>query len=320
MGEVSSGFGSRTKGDMSIKPKVAIITVYYNRRDHVIESVQSLLNQTYDNLEVVIVDDCSTDDTYALLQETVADSTRVNLKQNEYNKGFTQTLIDTIIDIDAEYIAIHGAGDISLPTRVEEQVNYLDKNLYVGVVTTDITNLKKPKFHKTEITLQDLLKKNRITHGAVMFRKKVYDQVGGYRSFFTTRQDKDLWFRMSLVTKIHFLNKKLYNLVEIESSVSKSAAASGLPTLISAFAVELVKERIVNNIDSLDKFGDKSALFFNPKVAKPLLRRNFIQNLLRGNKQQTNHWLGLLIKVNQNSLGNSFYKIINFILNGKKNF
>lgn len=261
---------------MSIKPKVAIITVYYNRRDHVVESVKSLLNQTYDNLEVVIVDDCSTDDTFNLIKETVADSTRVNLKRNEHNKGFTQTLIDTIKSIDAKYIAIHGAGDISLPTRVEEQVNHLDKNLDVGVVTTDITNLKKPKFHKTEITLQDLLKKNRITHGAVMFRKKVHDQVGGYRSFFTTRQDKDLWFRMSLVTKISFLNKKLYELIVVNKSVSKKSSSNKIPTYLSVFAKQLILERIKNKRDILDTYGSNAGLLFKYKNSNRL----FIKLLL----------------------------------------
>lgn len=289
---------------MSIKPKVAIVTVYYNRRDHVVESVKSLLNQTYDNLEIIIIDDCSTDDTFVLLQETVAGSgsKRVKLKRNEHNKGFTQTLIDTIKDIDAEYIAIHGAGDISLPTRVEEQVKHLENNIDVGVVTTDITNLTKPKFHKTEITLKDLLKKNRITHGAVMFRKDSYEEVGGYRNFFKTRQDKDLWFRMTLITKINYINKKLYEPVEIKQSVSKGSTSNMLPTYLSVFAKQLIKERIRSGQDVLDKFGNNGSLFFKTKKSNILFLKLFTAELKSLNFKRAYSYLRFLVLNNINEI------------------
>lgn len=318
MGKVSGRFGSRTESHMIIKPKVAVITLYYNRRDHVIESINSLLNQTYDNLEIIIVDDRSKDDTFEIIKKTVNNSPRVKYSQNEKNKGFTQTLIDTINETDAEYIAIHGAGDISLPTRIEEQVKYLENNDEVGVVTTDITNSKKPKFHKTEITLDDLLKKNRITHGAVMFRKKSYDQVGGYREFFTTRQDKDLWFRMSLITKVHFLNKKLYELVEIKKSVSQTASLTGMPTLISGFAKHLILERLDTGTDSLDKFGARGALYYNPSTANPLFYKNLKINILQKNLNNAISYLNILIKINTNKILILGYKIFRKILTYSK--
>lgn len=285
---------------MSIKPKVAIITVYYNRRDHVVESVKSLLNQTYVNLEVVIVDDCSTDDTFDLIKETVADSTRVNLKRNEHNKGFTQTLIDTIKDVDAKYIAIHGAGDISLPTRVEEQVNHLEKNLDVGVVTTDITNLKKPKFHKTEITLQDLLKKNRITHGAVMFRRKIYDQVGGYRSFFTTRQDIDLWYRMIFYAKANYINKKLYSLIKIKNTVSQNPSKIAETSLMSGYVKHLMYERLKFGRDSLETNKVISCLSFDPRETNPYVRRIIFNKIKSMNFNNTDIYIDFYLRNNKN--------------------
>ncbi|SMC69870.1 glycosyltransferase family 2 protein [Moheibacter sediminis] len=314
MGEISDRFGSRTKSDMIMKPKVAVITLYYNRRDHVVDSINSLLNQTYENLEIIIVDDCSKDDTYEIIQKTVTNSSRVKCLKNEHNKGFTQTLIDTINNTEAEYIAIHGAGDISLPTRIEEQVKHLENNLQVGVVTTDITNSKKSKFHKTEITLDDLLQKNRITHGAVMFRKKPYDEVGGYRTFFTTRQDKDLWFRMSLITKIHFLNKKLYELVEIKKSVSQTASLTGMPTLISGFAKFLILERIKTGTDSLDLFGASGALYYNPSTANTLFYKNLRINILQKNINNVISYLNILIKINTNRFLIAAYKIFRKLL------
>lgn len=285
---------------MNTKPKVALITVYHNRRNHVVNSIKSLLEQTYDNLEIIIVDDYSTDDTFEILEATINNSSRVKLLRNKINKGFTQTLIDTIKTLDTDYIAIHGAGDISLASRIEEQVNYLINNPNVGMVTVDITNTNKPKFHKTEITLKDLLKKNRITHGAVLFKKDVYYQVGGYRSFFTTRQDKDLWFRMSLITQIHFLNRKLYKIIKINNSVSSQSSYSVIPTYLSEFSRQLIKERIKYKTDSLDLIGPNSGLLFNPNKANKLFGKLLFRQLISFRFKNSKRYLMYIIKNNAN--------------------
>lgn len=255
---------------MKKSPTVNVISIYFNRENNVMESIQSLLDQTYENLEITIVDDYSRDNTFDRLTEAVGKDSRVKLLRNRTNKGFTKTLIDTIHSSTSKYIAIHGAGDISLSSRIKEQVEYLEENQDVGVLTTDITNIRKPKFNKKEITLNDLLLQNRITHGSVMFRKDIYERVGGYRDFFTSRQDKDLWFRMSLETSIHFLNKKLYTLTTIQNSVSKKSNSSPLPTLLSSFAIHLIKERIRTGEDSLDSYGAQSGLLFKPAKSNAL--------------------------------------------------
>ncbi len=297
-----------------ILPKVAVISIYYNREGHIYDSVRSLFTQTYNNLEIHVVDDCSSDATFLKLKEIESEDTRINLSRNAKNKGFTRTLIDTIASIDAQYIAIHGAGDISLPTRIQEQVKYLELNSQVGVLTTDITNIKKPKFHKTEITLDDLLKKNRITHGTVMFRKEAYLVVGGYREFFSSRQDKDLWFRMSLITKIHFLPLKLYELVDIQKSVSQTAYISGIPILMSSYTIHLIKERIKNGKDSLDSHGDKGVLLFNPSLANGLLYENIILNIIYYKMNKVEGYVNVLIKINKNIFLIFFFKIIKYLL------
>ena len=291
-------------------PKAAIITVYYNREDHIKDSINSLVSQTYPNLDIIVIDDCSTDNTYEKLKKFDGIDPRIKIYRNQNNKGFTQTLIDTIDGLKVKYVAIHGAGDISMPTRVEEQVNYLEANQNVGVVSVDIANMEKRSFNEKEITLKHLLKKNRIKHGSVMFQIEAYHTAGGYRSYFTTRQDKDLWYRMSLVTKIHFYPKKLYRLVDIEKSVSKTASYSGIPTALSEFSKSLIMERISTGTDALEKYGEKGALLFNPTMANGIYLKNYLLSVYKKNNSVAQNWLNILIKINRNAI---FFKIMKLL-------
>ncbi|MFV0221280.1 glycosyltransferase [Empedobacter falsenii] len=263
--------------------KVTIISVFYNREGTVRESIQSLVKQSYSNLEIILIDDNSKDNTLQILKEFENEFDNVRVIHNNPNKGFTNSLISTISDLDSKYIAIHGSGDISLPDRVSTQVKFLENNPEVGVVTVGVTNRDVNNvFDKTnEITLQDLLKKNMINHGAVMFRKDKYDEAGGYRSIFRTRQDKDLWFRMSFVCKIYFIPEKLYTWVKQEESVSKNSFINPEPFLLSEYAKHLCLERIKNGYDSYEKNPTLSQLIFDPKICLPYFYKNLYYNLYK---------------------------------------
>lgn len=294
---------------------VAIISIFYNRENNVIDSVNSLLSQTYRNLKIILVDDCSSDNTYQMLMSFIGKDERLIIFRNDENKGFTKTLIDVINSLRIYYVAIHGAGDISLPTRVEEQVEYLKSNREVGLVCVDIANFERPKFHQKEIILKHLLKKNRITHGAVMFRLEDYKKAGGYRSFFETRQDKDLWFRMCLVSKIHFLDRKLYKLVSIKKSVSNTASQSGLPTLLSEFSAFLILQKVNRNIDLFELYGEKSMLFFNPAKANKKFYMNIFKSIISKNYSSAKNYLDKLYQINLNPIHKGFLKLMKFIFN-----
>jgi glycosyltransferase involved in cell wall biosynthesis len=295
-------------------PKVAILSVFYNRENFVWDSVTSLLVQTYQNLEIILVDDNSKDNTFQLIKNLTIGDDRVRCIRNSINKGFTQTLIDTIQDLDAEYIAIHGSGDISIESRISVQVEYLLNNPNVGVVTTDLVNSTAIVYDGTRITTTDLLEKNRITHGAVMFRMECYRLVGGYRSFFHTRQDKDLWFRMSLITDIHFIPKKLYKLVPMGDSVSQNGSNTGLQTLLSSFASFLISERIRFGYDSLDKYGPHSALYFNPAISNKLFWRNARKSLFSRKWNAVVSYLEIMRKINVNGFLLAILSLLIFFL------
>ena len=283
--------------------KTCVISIFHNRATTAEISVKSLLNQSLKDLKIILVDDNSTDNTLSVLKEVSKNYGNVTIIENKINLGFTNSLISAIERVkDYDYIAIHGAGDISHEDRLFVQSNFLEKNKDVGVVAVGVENRPVNNISKKEkeITTDDLLKRNCINHGTAMFRISDYAKVGGYRAFFTQRQDKDLWYRMSLVTRIYFLPNILYSWTPQLNSVSSETNKTLVPSLLSEFATFLIKQRIKLGEDSLDIYGDKAALEFIPSSANYIFIRDFRYNFLRGRFEKAKFQLNSLKKINSN--------------------
>jgi len=249
-------------------PKVTVVSPYYNREDYVLESVQSLLDQTYDNLEIIIVNDGSKDSTLQKLQ--TFNDPRLKIVDQE-NQGLVRTLRKAIDQATGEYIAIHGSGDISYPERIKKQANFLANNDHVGVIGCHVVDDNKTVSNtytlKTENGLNftnRLLIDNMFTHGEVMFRKDIYKKVGGYRSFFTYSQDHDLWLRMSEYCDYHVVEEVLYRRFRLETGVSQNTQKLLLQTYLSKFAIECMSQKIKTGKDPLETIGPQSVFLRQP--------------------------------------------------------
>lgn len=250
------------KGDPKRYPLVSIISCFYNRAGYIEKSVNSLLAQTYQNIEIILVDDGSKDDTLSKL--SVYTDERINIISHP-NKGFVRALRDAIAIANGDIIAIHGSGDISLPTRIEEQVNALIDDPNIGVVGCYVRNFDiirdkwevlRPRIDKNQ--LATVIKHNPFTHGEVMFRRTCYEQVGGYRDFFKFAQDRDLWLRMASITRFFVVPEVLYQRDTIEGSVTKNPAKSREQVYLSEFAVYCAVVRKAKGYDPLDIEGESA--------------------------------------------------------------
>jgi glycosyltransferase involved in cell wall biosynthesis len=198
-------------------PLVSIISGFYNRKDFVERTLLSLINQSYKNLELIVFDDCSTDETYERIQ-TFKDK-RIIAYKHPSNIGFTKGLINAINNVSkGQFIAIQGSGDTSEPLRIEKQVEVLLDNKKVGVVggyydnIVEHSKIVRPRFPKADNTTFDSLRKGNVfTHGEVMFRRSLYENVGGYRPEFQYCQDYDLWLRMIKHCQFLTVKEKIYN-------------------------------------------------------------------------------------------------------------
>lgn len=115
-------------------PKVSVLIPCYNVELYVEEAVRSIMNQTYSNLEILVIDDGSTDKTAEILQKLAQIDSRIKYIKNETNLRLIATLNKGIELCTGKYIARMDADDISLPTRIEKQVQFLEKNPQIGIV------------------------------------------------------------------------------------------------------------------------------------------------------------------------------------------
>lgn len=186
-------------------PKVSVIMGIYNtnNREMVKEAIDSILNQTFKDFEFIICDDGSTDNTYEVVKELIQDDDRCVLIRNEFNQGLAQTLNNCLAISKGEYIARMDADDISIETRLEDEVNFLDNHSDYVLVggncklfdNQGVYGIKK-LVEKPQRT--DLLFGPPFIHPSIMIRKKTLNNLHGYRACKETlrAEDYDLWMRL----------------------------------------------------------------------------------------------------------------------------
>lgn len=207
------------------QPCVSICIPTYNAERTVMSTLQSILNQTYHNLEILVVDNASTDNTVSLLGQ-ITDS-RVAIHRNERNIGAEANFSQCIELASGEYIAIFHADDLYLPNMVEKQVRVLIDNPSVGAVFTLASFINdrdevigqrilpaklrgKRVFHYPEIFSNILENGNFLMTPSCMVRSKLYKELAPFDGQrFGTSADLDMWLRILGKGPIVVLDEKL---------------------------------------------------------------------------------------------------------------
>lgn len=246
-------------------PKISVISAWYNRPHDIEASLFSILDQEGVNFEYIVVDDASTDQKTIEQLEAASDHPRMILQRNDRNLGFTRSIIRAASYARGEYVAVHDAGDLSLPGRLLKQQTFLDQNPEFVMVGTGVEDFDVETGRRSHFTTQT---KNRLrgvdgriySHGEVMFRANAYKAVGGYRSLFYFSQDTDLWRRLSERGQLGHLDEVLYERrifadgVRGDKTKRVSQAVFGNLGMISAEA------RKAGHPDPVEKYGALSLL------------------------------------------------------------
>ena len=187
---------------MTKKPLVSIIIGAYNCAESLSISIKSILEQKYTNWELIICDDCSTDNTYEVACKYANLYKRITVIRNSENMKLAYTLNQCLSVVSGKYVARMDADDVCLPDRLTKQVQILEKHPEYAVVGGGIIpynehSEKKPRIPKEIPQVKDLIKDVPFYHPTIMMRKSVYDDLGGYtvEKRTTKGQDMDLWFR-----------------------------------------------------------------------------------------------------------------------------
>ena len=183
--------------------KISILMGIYNCEKTLDIAINSIINQTYENWELIMCDDGSSDQTYLIAQKYAEKyPNKIVVLKNEKNIRLAATLNKCAQYATGKYIARMDADDISVENRLEKQVYFLEEHLEYDLVGTYMKAFDdagerniipiKAKPQKT-----DLPKFNPFHHATIMMKKSTFDTLGGYHvSKLTTRaEDVDLWFR-----------------------------------------------------------------------------------------------------------------------------
>jgi glycosyltransferase involved in cell wall biosynthesis len=216
---------------MALSPLVSVVMSVYNGADKLVETIDSILEQKGVELEFIIVDDGSTDDSYRILEEYSATDSRVRIISQE-NRGLTRSLTIGCAAAGGELIARQDAGDASLPGRLATQAEILRKqpdvvmvscgSRFLGPDGETLYEVRQSQQSAAEglhqLSLDGI--KGPSHHGSTMFRKRDYDAVGGYRQHFEVAQDLDLWTRLVERGRHLALQNVLYQASVCSSSIS----------------------------------------------------------------------------------------------------
>lgn len=184
-------------------PKVSIIMGIYNCEDTLPESIESIINQTYDNWELIMCDDCSEDSTYEIADKySKLYPQKIKLIKNEKNLTLGPTLNRCLKYADGDYIARHDGDDLYVKDKLQKQVIFLEENKNIDLVGTgmkmfDGNGFYGERFPKQEPRGLDLMKGTTFAHATIMARRNVYKELKGYSEAADRRgvEDYDLWFR-----------------------------------------------------------------------------------------------------------------------------
>lgn len=184
---------------------VTVLIPVYNGAKYLREAIESILNQTYSNFELLIINDGSTDHSEEIILSY--SDPRIRYLSNSINQGLINTLNLGLRSAKGKYIARMDQDDISLPNRIEKQVDFLENNSEIGLVGTAFQIIGDEKYH-AYYSDHDHIKLafnfyNAIAHPTVMFRSEICKEYSlFYRREYIHAEDYKLWTDFILKTKV----------------------------------------------------------------------------------------------------------------------
>ncbi len=242
-------------------PKVSIVMSVYNGEDHLREALESILNQSFKDFEFIIIDDSSSDNSWAIITEYAELDQRIRLFKNENNIGLTKSLNKGLTLTQGKYIARQDADDISLPNRLQLQVDFLDAHPEVGALGSAIEfiddqgsvsrQLEVPTDHETLQAV--LLVNNCLWHSSMTIAAKQIQQIGGYDEQFVYAQDYDLWWRIGRHSRLATLSDILLQYrLDNSSAITKLKRKQQLE-FAQIISFRAIQESLPETALSLDK-------------------------------------------------------------------
>ncbi|WP_419869063.1 glycosyltransferase family 2 protein [Chryseobacterium sp. CT-SW4] len=208
-------------------PKLSIIIANYNNGQYFQDCYDSLVKQTSDDWEAIIIDDGSTDDSVEVIKKIIAGNPHFRFFENENNMGYQKTLIRGIEISETPIFCRLDPDDLLREDAVEKSLEYHEKYPEVGLVYSNMyfcdNDLKVYDTHKakqiTELNYDYYNFHGEITQLAT-FKRSIYNLTSGIDSFIKRAEDKDIYMKMCEIAPVKHLDEELYYYRRIQGSLS----------------------------------------------------------------------------------------------------
>jgi glycosyltransferase involved in cell wall biosynthesis len=265
-------------------PRVSVVIPAYNHEKYVAEAIQSVLDQTFKDFEIVIVDDGSTDETVSEIRKFI--DSRIRLFCFENNKGATVAMNKLISEAKGEYISVLSSDDVYMPDKLEKQVLFLDMNKEYGAVFSyaqiideegkEFTNndhfyfniFKQPNRNRYALLNHFFHEGNCLCHPSMLIRKECYDNVGLYRRYLAQIPDLDFYIRLCSKYNVFILPENLIKFRIRNAEVNASGDRAETKIRSSSEYYLMLKEflNIKNAADYLMIFPEASKYYVNGEI------------------------------------------------------
>ena len=221
-------------------PKVSVIIPTHNRAELLGKAVQSILDQTFTDFELLVCDDASTDNTPELIKRF--EDKRILYTRYETNRGVIEVRNNAITNSKGKYIEFLDDDDEWIPTKLEKQVALLDRSpdklgvVYTGASSTDmelgrIIKVFTPRYRGN--ILKDLLKGNFLNTSTIVLRKLCFEKLGLFDPRFGYAEDFDMWIRIAEVFDYDYIKESLvkHRVNRVSLSTNYGSVTRGLENL-----------------------------------------------------------------------------------------
>ena len=215
-----------------MQPKISVLMPVYNAGLYLDEAINSILNQTFESFEFIIIDDGSTDNSIDVLERYAKNDPRVKIIKRG-NRGISETRNELIGYAQAKYIAWMDADDVSMPERLASQYSYLSQ--HTGVVAIGVSTLLidpdgenlcdwiSPKTHEEIDATHMSGRGGAIVFPSSMMTKDAVSSVGGFSNTLVAAEDLDLFLKLAEIGRLVNIAPLLFHYRQHEKSISHMA-------------------------------------------------------------------------------------------------
>jgi len=272
-------------------PVISVIMPVYNAKEFLSEAINSILDQTFSNLEFIIIDDYSSDGSSEIINKFANQDDRIVSIKNNINLGVTKSLNKGINLSRGKYIARMDADDISFPDRFSIQIEYLESHPETGVLGTGLFYINESGQitgrsimpNSTDLIRWLLLFDSCLIHPSVLIRSDLLKSNGGYNESIIFAQDYDLWTRLICHSEIKNLDcclvkcrqgeKRISALHKTEQNLTANLIASSywknyLQIEISQEQISFLKKPFSNQSEIANECASKLFLVYTKFLQK----------------------------------------------------